>query len=395
MDSTDNSHYCRLPWTGFANDPSGLARPCCYFTGAITDDEGRPMYLQEHSPKEVLTSTFMKRLRQDFRENKKNPGCATCWKDEAVGKRSKRQIYWSDLDYDAEPEHATEYQLIISNTCNLKCRTCSPSHSTKWIKEALDLKRLDAKPTRSQVADETSVMWQARRDWMPHITNLDIVGGEPFFIKEWEILWREFADIGQSKNIMLGISSNATIYNAQLVQFLIDNFKRTGIGLSIDGIGAQFEYLRHPGKWDETKANIDAYYQLHTDPANKDRYGNSMTHTVSWMNIWYLPDFHEYTSTHWPDIPIWNTVVYGPKHFSPWALPEPVREKVRERLSTCAFPDIYMADIQGIMKIMDEPFDPSNWDMAKYTVKQSDAYRSEQFATSFPEFFEILAPYWD
>jgi MoaA/NifB/PqqE/SkfB family radical SAM enzyme len=393
-----DSFYCRLPWTGFSNDPSGLVRPCCIFDGYISGEDGKPMYVQEHSVKDILTSNFMKTLRQEFRDGRKPKGCGTCWKDEAANKQSKRQLYWRDMDYSLEPEFPTEYQLIISNTCNLKCRTCSPSHSTKWLKEAGDLHRIPRRtePYRGPICEDSSVLWQTRKDWMVHITDLDIVGGEPFYIKEWEQLWREFEAMGQSKKINLGISSNCTIFNGELVQFLIDNFRYTGIGLSIDGIGKQFEYLRHPGNWAVAKSNIDAYYALHTAPENEGRYRNMFTHTVSWMNIWYLPVFHQFVYENWPKITIWNNVVHGPAYFSPWALPEPVKDAVRSRINAFPFEDRYRDDIAGILNIMDSrKHDEQTWYWSKRTIKESDAYRRESLAASVPEFFDILAPYWD
>ena len=31
-----------------------------------------------------------------------------------------------------------DYQLILGNACNLKCRTCNANYSSKWRKESID-----------------------------------------------------------------------------------------------------------------------------------------------------------------------------------------------------------------------------------------------------------------
>lgn len=389
------SHHCTLPWTGFSNDPGGKVRPCCIYQGHVTDEAGNPVFLQDKSSDDILHSPFMKKLRQDFREGKKPPACSVCWKDEAANKKSKRQLYWRDIDYSAEPEHATQFQLIISNTCNLKCRTCSPSHSTKWYKEALDLGFMFPKEHAVEVCDEESVFWKTRHEWMRHLVDLDIVGGEPFYIKNWEVIWRELVAMDQAKHVSLGISSNGTIFNGELVEFLIDNFRSTGIGLSLDGIGKQFEYLRHPGVWSEVEANGFKYHDLNLKHAATKKFGNTITHTVSWMNIWYMPVFHQFVYDNWPEMYIWNNVVHGPAYFSPWVLPEPVKDIVRAHIHAYPFEDRYRGDINGILNVMDSrPHDPKAWEMGLAKIKQSDAYRRENFAASFPEFFEIIKPYW-
>ena len=73
--------------------------------------------------------------------------CEPCWQDERNGKKSKRQLYneiaeqrYGDINYDEEPDLPEDFQLILSNTCNLKCRSCNPNYSSKWVKEAKDRK---------------------------------------------------------------------------------------------------------------------------------------------------------------------------------------------------------------------------------------------------------------
>lgn len=396
------SKLCSLPWTGFSNDPAGVVRPCCIYKETIKDEDGEPFYIQSSSVREIFHSTYMKKLRQDFRDGRKPIGCATCWIDEKNGKPSKREIYYRDnIDYDKEPDLPSEFQLIISNTCNLKCRSCSPSHSTKWIAEAIDA-HIYEKPPHDDITSETSVFWRDRDEWMAGITELEIVGGEPFFIREWEILWKEFAIRGLAKKIRLGISTNATVFNGPLVEFLVENFRYTGIGLSLDGIGRQFEYLRHPGKWHDAERIGNLYHEILLREIDRERtetvpprYRNTITHTISWMNLFYVPTFAKYVKELWPEFRIWFNVVHGPAHFSPWVLPEHVKVLITSHIQKMAGDD-YNEDIEGILNFMNSrPHDPLLWRKGLATLKRGDLYRRENFDASFPEMAEVLKINWN
>ena len=127
---SQSNWYCKLPWTGFSNDPDGKVRPCCLYKGYIVDELGKEMYVQTNSVKEIFSSKYMKDLREEFRSGAKPKGCETCIVNEQNGYTSKRNMYSGAMDYDSEPDVPVEYQMILSNACNLKCRSCSPSHSS-------------------------------------------------------------------------------------------------------------------------------------------------------------------------------------------------------------------------------------------------------------------------
>ena len=128
----------------------------------------------------------MKNLRQEFRENKRPSGCSTCWTNEDNGVVSKRQIYLKDTansfniesDWQTEPTEPSEFQMIISNSCNLKCRSCSSSHSTSWQMElkARNLPDPFSMPYK-QSGDINGKLWTERSSWYKTVRRLEIVGG--------------------------------------------------------------------------------------------------------------------------------------------------------------------------------------------------------------------------
>ena len=169
-------NLCTLPWVGFSNDPDGRIRPCCISDEHVTKEDGTPYYTQLDNIKDIFHSKYMNDMRQEFIDGGMPKNCSTCWKDEANGYTSKRQNYNEIIkEYmgdDITPEYiasqpVTEYpfdfQVILSNACNLKCRSCGSSHSTEWFKELKKDAYVDQE-TGLQIPQETIKLLEIQRD---------------------------------------------------------------------------------------------------------------------------------------------------------------------------------------------------------------------------------------
>lgn len=385
--------YCNLPWRGFSNDPDGRVRPCCIYRDVIKQDNGEPFYIQTHSVKEIFSSNYMKQLRENFRQGEQPKHCEVCIKDELNGAKSKRQMYSmpleEQLDFDSEPEYPIEYQMIISNACNLKCRSCTPSHSSSWQAEyKIIWGNTGYQMPHGQPSDQTSVLWQNRDDWMQHVKRLEVVGGEPFYISKWQTLWNELIDRGLSKNISLDMSTNATINGSDIIRTLADNFKTVGIGLSIDGMGSTYNYLRHPANWEDTKKILIDYHSI----PNIDF---SYSHTISWVNAWRLPEFHMWARTVTPRFRIWNNIVHRPRHMSIVMMPTNAKDLVEEKWNRFNW-GIYKQDIQGIINFMhsEQPSDEEiAFEYKKFLVH--DSVRNENIKNIIPAELQIPEKYFE
>jgi hypothetical protein len=344
------SWLCKLPWTGFSNDPDGRVRPCCIYKGYITDELDQDYYVQTTSVKDIFSSKYMKDLREQFRNGQKPAGCETCIKDESNGVHSKRMSYTDFINYRQEPELPVEYQMILSNACNLKCRSCTPSHSNLWQAEHKILfGNTGYKMPNNQSGHQDSVLWNTRTEWMQYVERLEIVGGEPFYIKQWPELWQELVDQKYSKSVDMDMSTNCTVYGGHILEKFIPHFKRIGVGLSIDGIGPMYEYLRHPGKWVEVSTNILKY--KHLSEAYPNNFGISYTHTIGWLNAWYVPEFHTWVKENTPEFKIWNNIIHSPRHMSLVMLPEEIKQQIKIKWGSYDWGE-YKSAIDGIINFM-------------------------------------------
>ena len=130
-----------------------------------------------------------------------------------------------------------DYQLILGNACNLKCRTCNANYSSKWRKESIDRNiEFWEPPSKIDLHDlEQSKFWLDIEDWLPHVRVLEIMGGEPFYMKEFRKLIDKLVDMGVSKNIMITLSTNGTHYNDKLIDKIVGNFENLGFNGSVVG----------------------------------------------------------------------------------------------------------------------------------------------------------------
>lgn len=381
---------CSIPWTGFSNEPDGRAQPCCLFKGYITDENNEPMYVQKYNAYDILNSKFMHNLRQEFREGKKPAGCSTCWTDETNGYDSKRLTYNKihadyNIDYSKEPEEIQELQLIISNACNLKCRSCTPSHSSQWQQEL----RLTTGSTGypmpyGQSADESSKLWNERFDWYKNLKRLEVVGGEPFYVKQWHTIFNELIDHGYSKKIDLTLTTNCTMFYQNLIEKLANNFNSISIGLSIDGIGSVYEYIRHPGKWDVTYENIKKYYQF------ADVINLQFNITISWLNALQLPDLHNLIRNEFPKFKIWNNLVHYPTHLSIYAIPEKMKTDIDNLYANHNWYE-YTDVVKSIISYMySQSITIDEWELNLQKIYKVDQFRNEKITSSIPYMKEYL-----
>lgn len=398
------SNLCRLPWTGFSNDPDGRARPCCLFRDPIKDDSGQPMYVQNFSVSEIFHSKYMKDLREQFRNNERPAACQTCWTDEDNGYESKRLKHINDVhfvknndldaDWETEPVLPKEYQMIISNSCNLKCRSCTPSHSTQWQSETKALTgNIGYFMPHKQAGDELGKLWTHREEWYGSLKRLEVVGGEPFYVKQWHEIFEELISSGKAKDTLLDMSTNCTLFFPELLENICNEFKFVGIGLSVDGIGGTYEYLRHPGKWNVTYGNMGRYHDAKIAHKNLNI---QVSYTISWLNALELTKMHKLVDEEFPEFKIWNNIVHYPEHMALWAIPKNLKEAIAEDWDKFSWNPQYKDIIGGIKTYMfSRDIEDNKFIENLQVLKNTDKYRKEDLLQSIPALAPYIKDFWN
>lgn len=422
----DMNNKCVLPWIHTSSEPMGTCRSCCIARDSITDDDGTFYTIANSTFSEILNSNYMKNLRNEMRKGKYPSNCSICWEDESNNKQSKR-LFYNDLilnqrginvDLDNEPDQPLDLQLAMGNICNLKCRTCCSTYSSKWGVEAKDRGVLSSwNPNLGNINDfENSKFWTDIDNWSKNIRRLEIMGGEPFYMKEFSKLIDHLISNGTSQNIDLNLSTNGTIFDEDLLDKILYNFELLGFNISIDGINEHYDYIRHGNNWKNVKNNLDKFYQLYinqtknvkkwnltkqTKEFNHIKLNIGITLTISNLNFPYLREIHEFFENNYPNFKIWNNVVYFPEMYAANNIPDFAKQKYIDRVETPESigkspwnQEKYKNEILPIVNHAKQPYNDKTWYNFINETTAADGYRKESYKDTFPEMWELIKSEW-
>ena len=370
-----NDNFCSLPWVGLDISPQGKFKPCCKYSNNIADNIN-----------DYIISDELKTLRQDFLDGNKPNGCARCWRDESVGIESKRQLDFKYALNGVMPE-LDGFKIIsmpFGNTCNLACRICSSSASSKWLQEAIKLQ--DKIP---DIVIRDHKKFYKDQAFMSEIINniqnpilFEFPGGEPFLTgKKEHLSFLENLVKHDVSNLKLHYVTNTTIMPDEEFWHIWKAFKNVDLQLSIDGTNEHFEYNRWPANWGQSYRNIKEYQRLQKEYTNIQL---SISHTVSIFTVYYLPEFLNWCQNEELPEPYLG-LLSDPEHYSIKSLPSAIANTIASKL-TC----------QTLQPISNDLRTANGKDFDKFVkyVTIIDEDRKQNFASTFPELFELLKEYF-
>ncbi|HEY8124911.1 MAG TPA: SPASM domain-containing protein [Methylocystis sp.] len=154
------------------------------------------------------------------------------------------------------------------------------------------------------------------------ITKIQLVGGEPFLIRESLQTMQALVAEGIAAKINLVLITNGTVISEKILT-LLSMFKEVSLLLSLDGVGAINDYIRHGSKWHEIDANIR---QLARVP-NLSISVNCTLQAYNMLNVSELAEYVEQL-----DLGFQCQLLTGPLHLSCAAMPPTVRNKAAVRM---------------------------------------------------------------
>jgi len=200
-------------------------------------------------------------------------GCQYCEKIETAGGMSDRQYQLhARHDHDRTPQELFEdpttvevvptiLEVYFNNVCNMACLYCGSHFSTKWEEEN---KRFGAfkqgnvnfgynTPSNPNYEKMLADFWTylTEKDRYKHIRYYQILGGEPFFQKEFDTsmdFWESHPNPELTFNIITNLKVPPKKFKAYIDRFgkMVEEgaLKRLQITGSIDAWGPQEEYVR-------------------------------------------------------------------------------------------------------------------------------------------------------
>lgn len=327
--------FCIMPFIHQNIKQEGKVSACWRYPDRIGD-------YRNQSLEEIWNSNETRELRRALLNDERPIGCRSCWDFEDSNIESTRQkcndtyqrkykIDYEELLASLDDDYRLPYQpqsmeIRFDNTCNLRCRHCSPTYSSQWEVMAFknpEIKKLfqtyGAGRLEKKHISLPAERFEDFKKAIPFLKEVLVAGGEALQQKRhWEMI--EFMG-PYAENITLSYNSNLTDLGIGNWSILNEwpRFKKIILRVSLDGEESIYDYFRTGGNLDKVKDNIEKVSHL----TNVDM---SLTITVSIYNITRLVDCAKFVNGlgglfH-------TSLVQYPKPINPKVLPSDVKLKV-------------------------------------------------------------------
>ena len=326
-------------------------------------------------------------------DNKEPYACRRCYEEERKGIQSKRQTenlnyLESSNDIIARTQDdgtlIPEFKFIelrLGNVCNLKCRTCNPVSSSKWVVEYKKLNEdltfvTDYSKIEPGVWYEDEDFWQELSKYSSKLETVYVNGGEPTLVEKHFNFLTRLIEMGLNRQVTLWYNINLTLLPEKLLK-LWEKFDKVQLSLSIDDLHKRNDYIRSGSDWDTTIRNLEKL-------RNIPKLNISICQTVSIYNVFYIDEFYEF----FKDIELHLNWCYDPDFLQPWILPQNVKDIILDKILKSNHIGQYTKN--NIIETMKKPSDDILLDRFKTYNERLDAYRSSKFSEIFPELAEII-----
>ena len=260
---------CLAPWNALTIKWGGNVLPDIIYNGKFGN-------ITKQTLPELLNSEEAIALRKSHASRIVPEACLACTKKEQSGK-SRRMYFWDKLDedvkrgsiknsVDSKPD-IRYLDFTISNKCNLACIHCNPFVSTGWTKDGKKLNREKPDYWKQAQIGYHGVEDMAFLDNLfadpEYFRNLQWValrGGEPLYDESCKAILQWFIDQGLAKNIMLDISTNATVFDNDF-QEIFKHFKHIELLISIEAVDELYSVVRGGSyTFEQLEENIEKFY---------------------------------------------------------------------------------------------------------------------------------------
>ena len=296
---------CNAPFNNMYITLQGNVSPCWKLPGACDT------WSKDRSLKDIWTGEHFQKYRDALSQNVFLNRCLECKKD------IDNDVWPLARAYQKYPVNImpSMMEIELSNQCNLECIMCNGNLSSGIRKNRDNL------PPLPQIFDNTFL--EQMREFIPHLTELRVNGGEPFAQKILLDLLDIVSEI--NPNLKVNIATNGTVYNKR-VQGIMDKCN-IHLNISIDSLIAErYEEIRVNGSF----KTLMKYFEVFKTYCHTNKRSLSIMVNPMNMNWDEMIEFVRWTEKH--DCSLWyNTILY-PTHLSIKHLPYTEIQRILEYL---------------------------------------------------------------
>lgn len=398
--------YCVMAHMGMALQ-NNADYCCCNVNKESWQDSKREVIrVNTHPLKTAFKSWTRKLISTALDHGIKHPSCQYCWDLEETTGTSARLTY--NKTFGHLEKLPTQPRILVikpGNTCNFACRMCNPETSSSWYADGFELTKANLHSSSWQAEENKNVslltfneytrtfenirnsfnpdnedFWSTIKEWIPNFEYVDIYGGEPFLIPAMFDALDHGAKTGVAGNITLCLHTNVSRVNETYAKILT-HYKHVNFKLSIDSmVSDQFSYIRHKGNLETTITNAKKFIEIFKPHPNVNL---DVTLTITPLNVFYVDQIkRELVDTF--GLPVTINIVTTPE-YDIRHLPIPVKNLLIATLKD-----------QKIVNFLKNTIPGCNIEWPKFcrATTKLDQLRGQNFANTFPDWWEILRPHW-
>ncbi|MGD9264492.1 MAG: twitch domain-containing radical SAM protein, partial [Lysobacterales bacterium] len=404
----ETGYFCIRPWKNLEVRRDGKLDFCCKFPSPLHSGDSTPFRITQHSLDEIWNGVELRGIRRDMLEGLPIRGCEVCYERESAGYPSDRILAtggWREgwlnegrqtFEQLSAQAKANDYrvpgpafiQLSAGNLCNLKCRMCNGSASSSVAKDPVhgQWSGTCEYPVQHRWWQDRSVLNKIFQH--PQLVRrLQMMGGEPFLIKELGDVLQYLVDLGVAKNIVLEVNTNGSVKKASWLP-LVEQFKRLDLPVSIDAFGELNRYIRYPCRWDHLARNMEYFKTLPNTEL-------STAVVLQAYNALNLVDLFRYFDS--AGLPLGYVFpMEHPPYLTTRVLPLKARLLAAQRLRAYARTDCRAENRPIVISLADgleaqaDSFDEDRLVEFMTFTKELDASRGQSFEEVCPELHELI-----
>lgn len=292
---------------------------------------------------EIMNSTAAKEHRLTLMRGEWPEGCGSCRDFEENGLVSTRLQHINNPNLDLNLDHynaetgeikyVKSIELRFGNECNLTCRHCSPTYSSRWdalVKQDHTLWESALGRPAQNVPDNRlnpKYLKDILDNLVPTLQHIMISGGEPLYQKShYKFLESIPAEHASHISLLYVTNGTATSHGRYNVLELWKKFKKVTVFISTDGVGDLFNYFRVGADWQSVEQNIAQFKAAGcTVMATITCSVYQMFHFVDILNYLYDNNIVGH---------IISSVVQFPPMLNPRIIPTPIKLDLLQRWET-------------------------------------------------------------
>jgi len=396
----NKNFFCIKPFNSVRVNTSGVIKTCCNIKPSWSKFKNKKDFnLKTDLVNDFWNSQYRNHVKNLFIEGSMPPECKQCVLKEEQGIKSERQ--YANLHYGIignKPAeyylrhlkkqnlaHPEDYNLDITNLCNLKCQMCTGASSSKLLIEnnALGLENLDQKDydiTEERLQSFITAIVDN------NVNNITLQGGEPLMNPKIISLLQRLATKEVANTLSVWITTNGTQY-AEHVHAILSRFKEVKLIFSIDGVGKTNNYLRFPSNWTDIENNVKKFKTLPNATYQ-------ITFVVQNLNLLDIPNIINFSNKH--KIHLRLSLLYDPEYLQLHVLPKNILREALENLETI-HPKytVHVTNIDGIKKriqsaLASKKSTSNELNTFKEIISKRDSYRKIHIKNYLPKIAEHL-----